>query len=485
MEHYANYQYSLDLFSRINTWVEKNPSLAKHFLYRNYSMWQTYQQPVFADILLWSKDKNTQSFIHRHKVFEGIKILVFGVFACTVSFVAILMAIIKRKKIGLFTGDKVSGQYHNDFRINSLYEAVIETQTPYVEVVHAVMSFQVVKNFFKRKRFVIYLETIDLFSFFFVRFYKLYFSRKSKRYSLDEFSPEERHFIRVLLSKYASFMFVSKRRTDFFRILFSVSFIQSFFSIDDVRHYNEVVLASLFTRVSFYAVQHGHYTKYHVGWYRATHHAGDVIKPTAIIVWSEHWKNELLRLKTYFTSDQIIIGGNKDIPSFVTPIQSEMITVLMPYETQAPKHEVFEYVKKILAVPNVRLVFKVRSDHDTDEQVHEYGLTDLHEKIVVTDTIKEMMSEVSLVIGTYSTFLYDMVAHGIPVLMLRTSINYGEGMVTGGFAQYVSIDDSFDDILKENAELSLECRKERRNKLIGDEKLMLKQTIKNLLQLYV
>lgn len=485
METYADYQYSLDLFSRLNTWVEKNPELAKIFLYRNYTMWQTYQQPLFADMLLWSKDKNTQRFIRTHSVYEVIKIFIFGIFAFLVSFVAIIIVIVTRRKIALFTGDKVSGPYNNDFRINPLYEAVTSLGAPYIEVVHAVIGFQTVRNFFTRKRFVIYLEIVDLFSYIFVRIHKLYFLRKLKQYNLDDFSPEERHFIRILLSKYASSMFISRRRTDFFRVLLATTSIKSFFSIDDVRHYNEVVLACLLSHVPFYAIQHGHYTKYHVGWYRANSHTGIIIKPTALIVWSEYWKQELLRLKTYFTSDQIIVGGNKDNPRAVSKADGESITVLMPYETQAPKHEVVEYVKKILALPNVNFVFKVRSDHDTDEQLSSYGFHDMRDRVIVIDNINGVLQNISLVIGTYSTFLYDMVAHGLPVLLMETSIDYGEGMITGGFAELVTLRDSIEEKLIGAAALSDIDRLEKRKKLIGDENVMLKDTIENIVKRYV
>jgi len=88
---------------------------------------------------------------------------------------------------------------------------------------------------------------------------------------------------------------------------------------------------------------------------------------------------------------------------------------------------------------------------------------------------------VSVVAGTYSTFLYDMVSQNKPVLLLKTVIDYGEGMVSGGFAREVSLDDDMADVIREAVNLSYDDLREIRKKLIGDGSIVLKDSIKNLL----
>ena len=80
---------------------------------------------------------------------------------------------------------------------------------------------------------------------------------------------------------------------------------------------------------------------------------------------------------------------------------------------------------------------KLRPDYPRDEQLQEYAGTEMSAVV----SLSELPARPSLAVGTYSTFLYDMVAASVPVAILDTSLDYGRGMVENGLAEPLRKDD--------------------------------------------
>jgi hypothetical protein len=92
------------------------------------------------------------------------------------------------------------------------------------------------------------------------------------------------------------------------------------------------------------------------------------------------------------------------------------------------------------------------------------------------------ISSSDIVLGTYSTMLYDAVRLGCPVAILETSIDYGDGMVINGLADMLSINSDVHANLERLSGMPEKILRERRNKLTGEDSLSLVRTIVELLR---
>jgi hypothetical protein len=197
-------------------------------------------------------------------------------------------------------------------------------------------------------------------------------------------------------------------------------------------------------------------------------------------VWNSYWKKELLRLGTYYKEDELIVGGEKQLfkspnPSFPGVDFTQKKAILIPYETDAPKDEVKVFID-MFKKSGFKVYFKIRSDISKEVQCQEYGLSP-GEVRVITD-YNPIISEVALIVGVYSTFLYDLIGSDVPVAIFETSMDYGYGMVENGLAGILYKDGLIQD------QVTRICREYPvRNSLIGkifSEKKLLTETIETI-----
>jgi hypothetical protein len=162
-----------------------------------------------------------------------------------------------------------------------------------------------------------------------------------------------------------------------------------------------------------------------------------------LFVWSRYWKEELLSLGTYFPEESIVVGGAKAPAAAVATAPGRApgrgVTVLIPFETDAPHREVADYVREMVRCPAVSVILKLRPDVPPEEQLRQYGFDRSWGVATVTDN-SQALRITDLVAGTYSTFLYDMVLEGKPVCLFKTSLDYGESMVVNGLASRLDRD---------------------------------------------
>jgi len=449
-----NYRYALDFLSRLNTVSIAGKKVSDLTVMGRYNIWHTYQQLLFSDIKVFSQYQ-TEDFVRRYKISLRRRIItiirqgVFGGLALLVSLFGVIRWRIRAPKVLLFSVDKVSSRrYQADRRIEPVYHFLSDYGLSFHECFHTILSKTFLSSFWKRKRMAWYLEAVDVLSSLgqFLRLIRQYDTQVVDEFPLAEFAPFERPFARFLLKKYLRRIPTFTFRVRLFSALFRLHRPLLLFSIDDVRYYHELILACQNVQIPTYALQHGHFTKYQVGWLTTSSFSSEIIHPDRLIVWSEYWKNELLRLDTYFRPEQIIVGGAL-VPlgaSIPTPSGlDDSISILIPYENDAPKKEVVDYIAAILSFPNTTIYFKLRPDVSANKQLEDYGLTlQFHERFIVVTEIKDYLEKIDLVAGTYSTLLYDMMAYGKPIALLHTSLDYGEGMALNGLADRVERGDT-------------------------------------------
>jgi len=440
------------LLKRISEFYKSNDELRKAFYFDGYDLWYCVQMLVFLDIKRFygCKNKNREDCYldAGRRKFPAVLLKDFAVFGflLALSFAAFLKSLVSKKDAVVFSVDVRNSKYKSDKRIEYVYDFLNRENMRFVEVFHTVFGKKPLVNFLHRKRLAFYLEVFDFL-------HPLASVCRKNKFKGDigfcgAFSDDEVEFVKRLFAKYADAVGFLKFKMRAFAFLFSLLKVKYIFMIDDTRYYFPIVYAGKKNNIKTIAFQHGHFTKYHVGWLDYLH-GGDALKPDKLFVFSDYWKNELLRLGSYFESgDMEVFGYPHYAPTRAKKREGDFIGVLIPYETEAPKKEVLEYVKKIVACENVKLFFKLRTDIPKEAQIKEYFLSELRDKIVFVDDIAECAGKIDIVCGVYSSFLYDMIAYEKPVLLLKTSMDYGEGMVRNGLAEFLELSSDMCSVLR-------------------------------------
>ena len=480
-EIFTDYKYSLELFNRINKLIYSNEYFLEHFFYKDYNLWHSYQAQIFERIKLFS---NNISYNKTNtSILKIINSFCIGLFSSIISIIAFLIIILNRRKVLVYSIDRTSSKYKCDFRIEEIYNTLINNKVGFLEIFHTLLDKNFILNFFARRRFAIYIESMD---FIFSLLYKLNFIRIHNTTIINDlnfnnFKENEIKFIRNLFLEYLIKFELSKFRIKLLSLFLRFTNIKILLSIDDVRHYNDLILACKINNIETYAFQHGHYTKYHVGWLSCTIKNYKIITPDKLIVWSDYWKNELIRLGTYFDKAQIIVGGYKDIidVNIKNRRKTSQVNILIPYETEAPKDEILANIEEILKYKNINIFFKLRPDIDKKIQLQEYKINDdFHERLFIIEDIKIIINKIDIVAGTYSTFLYDMIKYDKKIVIFKTCLDYGDAMVTNGLADYIYINkhNVYESIIK-ICRTSSNKMKRRREILYGKKQTLLKDTL--------
>jgi hypothetical protein len=481
---HPDYAYALDFLKRLNTVSYQGVPLQNSFFYEGYNLWHSFQQLLFEDIKRYSKTR-TYTAVPPLTFLGAVRYMISGIFMGVLSVAAVFKLRLFRTPVLIYTIDRDTSPYHSDFRLSELYRFLHEKNINYIECLHTVPGRAMYKSAFTRRRTTLYFEFFD-----FLFWLKSVFSGKGNDeisisgLDLSVFTDDERLFAHHLVVAYAKRAALSRFKIEWLRRMLFCSRFKAVFAIDDVRYYSELLLAARYAGIKTFALQHGHFTRYHVGWLWNPAFKGKAISPDSFLVWSTYWKHELIRLGTHFPPASIVVGGVKDsygkIKDDTSRAQStDKMTVLVPYETACPKLEVTEYIKSMLACKNVQVVFKLRPDKPAEEQLAEYGLFDERAQLIVTTDAAEVIDKVHVVVGVYSTYLYDMVAQGKSVGILNTSSDYGAGMKYNGLADVIGRENLCAD-LKKLATLQTSELDRRRTKLLGDRPVLLRNTLSDI-----
>jgi hypothetical protein len=254
----------------------------------------------------------------------------------------------------------------------------------------------------------------------------------------DLFSDSEAVFVETLLCHLVLQCSVVPVRVKGIQHCFSGLGIQKVFMIDDMWHCFELLCAAHIVEVPTYAIQHGHFTRYHVGIIPyADTFSGNIVQPSMLCVWSNYWKRELVRLGTYIPESSIRVVGTPTapLPKVSRYIKKKPVGVLVPYETDAPKDAVRSYIEELQRHEDVRVFFKPRPDVPLEAQLRAYGLKE--QTLTICTSLETCIETVQVAIGTYTSLLYELVASGVQVVLLLDVSDYGAGMVKNGIADGV------------------------------------------------
>ncbi len=434
-------QYERELIHRLNTVVVNGVPAALHTPIEGVSVWHTFQQFFLdSDVKLFAR---TRSFDAYHKEVQKLSRFRFrrglgALMLLVLQLIGTAVLLIGRPKVLVFGADKVSDTaFQSDFRMHGLYQFLHSQGISFFECFHVIPGKQVISNFLKRKRFALYLESFDVLWYAY-RFCTQPFS-PGTHYTMGtiEGTEDEVAFIRFTVKKYLAIQPLIAFRIRSLAFILKYSAIRSALLIDDVRHYHALTEACRILGIPTFAFQHGHYTKYHIGWLRSSDFGSlRYMRADYLLVWSEYWKNELIRLGSIYPSESVLITGrdHSNTVSFGARDNHHRI-VLVPHESESVKSDVLAFITEAVLNSETQVYLKLRPDLSKEEQLATYG-ANLPASVRVIDSLSDM-PEPDVVAGVYSSFLYDMIERKIPVLVIYGAMDFGEGIVQNKLGEWV------------------------------------------------
>lgn len=357
-----------------------------------------------------------------------------------VTLLAFLKLLIYRFNLLVYTPDKFSQKHGCDFRFYAVYEYMKERGIRYVEVFHTLLGREFLRNMIKRKRPALYLECLPLFPG------KPESEDDGTNYELSVIEPHNREYFLSLLKRIDQGSQISIKRIQSLARLLKFTRIKVLIAIDDVRYTNELIAACRLNGIKTYGFQHGHFTKYHVGWMNYGIPKELSITFDKLFVWNEYWQKVLLSYSTQYDKNNVELGG---VLRELEPIDYKKkrsktekvsdLSILVPYETFAPKREVGEYMNRFIEL-GIKVFFKLRPDVPYNVQFDQYNIKHKDKVEPVVDINEGLLAEVDAIAGVYSTFLNEILFYEKPVLIFDTSLDLGHQLIDDGLALLINRD---------------------------------------------
>lgn len=443
-----DHQYSIDLLRRVNNLSVSGRPIYEHFQYGDCSLWSFQQFQLWNDTKMFTSagadfDKFSLN-LHWVSSLDRLFNLIFQIASFFLGSIFFVKLVVCRVKVICYSPDKLKTGTQMDPRLFRIYEILNKRGIMYGEIIHTLFGREFVQNFFTRKRSVFYLEVV-VFIYRFIPYQKKQsdFLDLIKTISLNGFNENEKPFVSFLLRKYAIECFMSEFLVKFFHGLFKKTSLSTFFSIDDFRYYHELILACRLSGIKTYVFQHSNFD-YLLN--LDTLPPSFYVFPDSFFLWNEYWLYRIAEISPLFNfyKDKIYIGGRSGglsrIKYPVPTDKDEYLTILLPYEMNLKKNEVYKYVEEMLRCTSVRIIFKVRPDISIERQIAEYNFANFvkNGKLAVKTSLDERdMRTIDLAVGVYTTLLDEMVEQEKPVAILQTSYVAFNDLAKGGMARIV------------------------------------------------
>jgi len=304
----------------------------------------------------------------------------------------VLRILLLRPSVIVFGNDRI-GAHRYEPRMAKVYEWLESQNIPYANLIHSTPHGHVIGNWFRRMRPVVYLEGWEYWG-------------------------------RTLLSW-----------------LLQKSGAQHLWGIDDFRHWQTVIVAARDAGLQSTFFQHGRFTKHQQYLSFPNKERGDIQLPDRYVVWNDFWRERLFALSPPFTDHpKIVIAGGKpsqNVADDDAGLSRAPFTVLVIHEPAASVSDVLQYLEVFLSIPQLQLKYKVRRDRSVEEQITRLPLEmRSHDRF---EAVEDIPDSTSLVVGSFSTLLYESIAHGLPVGVLRMSSTQAEDLVEEGLATMIDI----------------------------------------------
>jgi hypothetical protein len=346
-----------------------------------------------------------------------------------------------RRDTVFFIIDQVSPGMRHDFRFAPLYREFDRAGFRYAEYAHTLLPRQALGNFIRRRRPVFFLESADSWA-------RWTGCRIASPPLIDPpagGSLEDRA-LWALVPTILDMCALSVARQRILKRALQFQRAQRAVIFDDNRHNHELIAACLSLGIPVLGFQHGVFNKFHAGLMDFGFSGGRPHAFDRYGVWSDLFRDRLLRDSALFGPDRVFVSGPVRPPEEESldrtgeretrkaDESSKKIRVLVVSEPLARKHEVAPYLQTLLRDPQFELYLKLRPG-ESERSLEEYSLTADRVRLLRTGTVYEALAQVDVAVGTYSTVLYEAVLARTPIVWMKTSRAYGRELAEDRLAE--------------------------------------------------
>ena len=402
------------------------------------SVWTFFQFNILNELRRTRRHQTTRgagSWTLRHRV--RLKRLSRWWASACCSLVFLVRTLLRRPKALVFSSDSLTKDGAANPRLAAGYQWLHEHRVSYAEVVHTTYDGDFFPNLSRRPIGVLYLEVVRSLAHLVVRMgSRRRVERVVASADINSFPVDDQPLARHLIRKYYARALESVVTIRILSVFLHWSRPRVLLTVDDIRHHNELLVAARRTRVSTTVFQHSNFDHFY---------GSDMLPPERYIfadrfvVWSRYWAERLPRLSPLFAHyrERIAIGGRSSARGAPTdrihsPRMAPPYHILVPFELGLSQTIASRLMTALAACPHVRVVFSLRADTDTGEQLERYGLTDSNRFVEVVSSVD--LNGIDAAIGVYSTFLDDLVAMGVPVGIVKTEYETFHDLVASGLA---------------------------------------------------
>jgi hypothetical protein len=381
-----------------------------------------------------------------------------------VSLCGIISCVLRPKRILFFTLKPVDPELHCDRRLKDIYEELRKQQIPFTEIVFSISNLNALHEQKLRRRVVIYYrQIIPLFTWLFPKIALPVLKDKLS-------APIEQ----AIFGEYWDYTISRLRQTQILRVLLTVLQPSVLLILDDNREMFSLVTSAKSLNIPVISYQHGMLSKHHVGLFCYGHN-DTVLNHGAdrYFVWSEYARNRLLQKSRLFTPEQIIVGGHirrllrKHTRNGYQ--ENPKIRLLWLGEPLSNINEVKPFIETIVDDKDVELRYRPRPDgFDAKHQaiIHQWRLSIPFSKYTNLD---EDLENSDVVIGTYTSVLYECYLHLVPSVILKVPLQFAQDMLEEDWAIVARSPSELKERIKEALALTIKDLVMRQRYIWGDE----------------
>lgn len=359
--------------------------------------------------------------------------LVISVLQILYTLGSLVILAVRRPKVGVWAGDRVTPPRDYDFRYEDVYRELRKERLRFAEYLR---SYTTAKEFFRnvrmRKRPVLYYESILRplkFLFFWQGKRVMARVRKAHVDALAQLQPFDQFLVLVSTHNYPDCA-LQKANIPVIRFLLRAVGTKALFAPGGYSRNAPLMIACKMERIFTVGLQHsGYIREYHpdetgVGFHNSASYAMDVFG-----VWSEYWKNYYGQERAFFPEGSIRVLGHLRDFAPVEPLSETAcmpptpLRVLLISEPIVDSKEILPYVHAIKDDPRFQLIIKCRPDKNDPILKALGNLVDSIPQF--GGRMEEAYAASDVVMGSNSNALLEALYFSKPIVLLNT-IKWGD-----------------------------------------------------------
>lgn len=394
------------------------------------------------------------------------KLLIWGHLLALIglSFISSLIFRLSGRDTLLYIIDDVAPDLDHDYRLTTLYRELRRRQYKFCEYAHTWGAENYYRrtwqNLWRRKRPVVYFEILAR------RLGKLkQWLDKNAVGSFPEIEIDISNLEGRYLQATAHYMLRWSQDLAYevrvLKNLLKAQQVKRAVIADNARHVFPLIVACKLLNIPTLGFMHGLFNRYHCSIMAYGLNNGRRPNLDLYGLWSSYFRERAISGNLYDESNTFVTGPlrppAKDQIEMVLSASKnnhEKIRVLLVSEPRAPQKEVFEYIAELLADDRFEVMIKVRPGEMNPHLSDTVGGETKSLKVIRTGTVYDSFVNCDVLLGTYSTVLYEAAYVLKPAVILKTSFSYGHDLAYDGLADFAESPEHICEIVVRSSLLS-------------------------------